>query len=74
MRMPDQDRNERSEHLEEKRLANQSADPSQQAHDPEFEIPDPEQVDQDRKRAEETYGSKQPASTESPKNTNKNVA
>jgi hypothetical protein len=32
---------------------------SDETHDPEFEMPDPEQVEQDIEEAEETYGKQQ---------------
>lgn len=68
--MPDQDRNQKTA----KPDARSSSDRSQSTRDPEFEMPDPEQVEKDREQAEETYGSKKPSSTGNPKKPKDDVA
>jgi hypothetical protein len=72
--MADQDRNEKSANLDASSSSNQSPDRSQTTRDPEFEMPDPEQVEKDREQAEETYGSKKPSSTGNPKKPKDDVA
>jgi len=61
---------ENSSNAPETRASQQDPNPrrSAETHDPEFEIPDPEQVEQDIEEAEKTYGrQEQPAADKSDK-------